>query len=148
LGASLNHLGEMDVLLTQRSQLPTQIRFGIDADMMSFTVPGDWSFPVLISVTADYTQFVEKLDRRLDRLDRGLNDLSLIQDTQSLFLGFRAFAGELISLNSGFRFLTESNRSWSVGLGLHQKAFQFDFAYIPFDVGFNNAYAIGMKYRF
>ncbi len=148
LGASLNHLGEMDVLLTQRSELPTQIRFGIDADMISFTVPGDWSFPVLLSATADYTQFVEKVDRRLDRLDRGLNDLSLVQDSQSFFLGLRAFAGELISLNSGFRFLTESNRSWSVGLGLHQQAFQFDFAYIPFDVGFNNAYAIGMKYRF
>lgn len=148
LGASLNHLGEMDVLLTQRSELPTQIRLGIDADVISFTVPGDWSFPVLLSATADFTQFIKKVDRRLDRLDRGISDLSLIQDSQSLFFGLRVFAGELISLYSGFRFLTESNRSWSVGLGLHQKAFQFDFAFIPFDVGFNNAYAIGMKYRF
>lgn len=148
LGASVNHIGEMDVLYAQSSKLPTQLRAGIDADVASVTVPGDWSFPVMISATVDYTQFLQKVDRHLDRLNSTMSDANLVQDSQSLFLGLRIKAAELISLNSGFRFLTESNRSWSAGIGIQQKGFQFDFAYIPFDTGFNNAFAIGLKYDF
>lgn len=141
LGASLNHFGEMSKLNAVASKLPTQARIGVDADIFSISVPGDLSFPVLFSTTVDYTRYLEPLDLTQ-------NDANIIKQDQSMFVGLRVFAAELISIQSGYRFLSESNRSWSAGLGVYHGDFKFDFAFIPFESGFNNGYSLGMRYQF
>lgn len=141
LGASVNHVGEMSKLNTRASKLPTQARIGLDADVLSISIPGDYSFPLLVSTTVDYTYF-------LQTLDLSLSDNNIIQNEQALFVGLRLFAADLISLNGGYRLLSESNRSWSAGIGIYKGDFKFDFAFIPFDTGFNTAYSIGIRYLF
>lgn len=141
LGASVNHVGEMSKLNARASKLPSQARAGLDADVFSVSIPGDFSFPVMLSTTVDYTYY-------LQTLDLSTSDNNQILNKQSLAVGLRLFAADLISVNAGYRFLNKSNRSWSTGIGIYTGDFKFDFAFIPFDTGFNTAYSIGIRYQF
>lgn len=141
-GAAINHLGEMQKLNERKSQLPAQFRMGTDADIVNLRFPGKMELPLLFSVTLDYVRFLQELDF-------SPNDMNIIRQNQILTTGIRVLAANMISLQTGYRFLTDESRSaWSFGLGVSEGSFNFDFAFLPFETGFNPGYSIGMRYQF
>lgn len=141
LGASVNHLGEMQKLNAVQSQLPSQFRIGTDADLLRLTFPGSMDLPLLFSVTADYVKYLHKLNLTQ-------NDSNVIITEQLFTTGVRLLAADMISIQTGYRFLSDEVRKFSFGIGVYHNDFQFDFAFLPLETGFNSAYSIGMRYQF
>lgn len=146
LGASINHFGEMNAVNTVSSQLPTELRFGLDADLLSFSLAYGDGLSIILNSSIDYVRYIDNFITSSD--GSPINDLNRIIEKDALFTSYQIRFGELASLNFGYRFLIESNRNFSFGLGLNYEMINVNFAFVPFSEGFNNGYSIGLSYLF
>jgi hypothetical protein len=136
-GVSMNNLGEMNDLFEQPSELPWHIRGGFSADIVSLNAPGFNSLPLKFIVAADVIHQLDELD----------DNREVVLSNNSVLTNLTVSLGDVINLSGGYRF-DDSARSWSAGLQVNQRDFTFDFAFIPFESGFSNAYSIGASYGF
>ncbi len=145
LAASVRNIGRMGILNDTRSELPANFNFGAHTKIIQFSTPGNTEIPVLISASADYTKPLK--NRALTSntsTTAGLNSL------QNGFVsaGLNVSISELIDLRGGYRFEKNAARSFSAGLGLITNGIHIDFAFVPFETGYGNAYSVGLRYYF
>ena len=69
LGSTLLNLGEMQDLDTEPTPLPTTYKAGINADLIQFSVTETDEIPVLISLSSDFVQPIERIEVADERDD-------------------------------------------------------------------------------
>ena len=145
LSAALLNTGKMNKLNDQASRLPTSFNAGIWTRLIQFATPGYNEIPISIAASADFTQPVNETN--IDATATGSTDYKQ-QKNGFVTTGVNVTVAGLIDLRAGYRFLKSSAREVSFGLGLQTNGIHMDFAYIPFNTGFGNAYSVGLKYYF
>ena len=140
LGAAIQNLGEMDDLNNESTQLPSNFRFGLMADLIEFVTPGVNDLPVLLSIHADYTKAINDLPRS----DYAGSD----DDGDDFFVvAMSAKFSELFYLQSGYKF-GPTERPFSIGAGIDVAPITVNYAFVPFSTGFGNVHSIGIQYYF
>lgn len=145
LAASVRNIGRMDKLNDTRSELPSNLNFGAHTQIVQFSTHGSSEIPILVSASLDYTKPLN---------NKGLiGSSSTTAGLHSLRNGFVSAGlninvSQLIDLRGGYRYDKNSARNFSAGLGLVVNGIHFDFAFVPFDTGYGNAYSAGLRYYF
>lgn len=139
VAATIQNVGEMDELNEVSTELPTNLRGGIYADVVEFTTPGRDDLPILVSLQADVVKpLVDDIDDSISTYD--LNDLRM-------HFGSTINFAELIDLRVGY-LSGESARNWSLGAGFHINSIRFNYAYLPLTTGYNDVHSLGLEYAF
>ncbi|HKI47465.1 MAG TPA: PorV/PorQ family protein [Balneolales bacterium] len=145
LSTALLNTGRMGKLNEQASRLPTSFNAGVWTRLIQFATPGYSEIPVSIAASADFTQPVNETN-----IDATGSESTAYKQQKNGFVttGVNVTVAGLIDLRAGYRFLKSSAREVSFGLGLQTNGIHMDFAYIPFNTGYGNAYSVGLKYYF
>lgn len=122
LGFSLRNLGSVDVLRTEETQLPTDLRFG-----------------------AAYKISAESINTEFTVLG-GYQNYTPVNDSH-IHLGGEAYYDEVVAVRLGYMTGYES-KGLTAGLGLQWKGVNFDYAYTPFDFNLGNSHTISLMYTF
>jgi hypothetical protein len=122
LGASVSNLGSVSELRNEASTLPTILRFG-----------------------GAYTTGVESLDGVIT----GSADLvSMSAEGRShLHVGVEAEFKKLFALRAGAQTGYEA-KSISLGMGVRQGMFRFDYAYVPFSLDMGSTHTLALLFTF
>lgn len=138
-GLSINNLGDMESLDEQSTKLPSSINAGLHIDLIEFTTTGFNDLPILISFIADWKK----------PLEAEAVSIAFDGDTTDDFisLAFSANAGDLLYLQSGYRF-GPTERPLSFGLGLSIDPIRVNYALVPFSTGFGTVHSFGVQYYF
>lgn len=143
LAASVRNIGRMSYLANTRSELPTNLNFGVHAKIIQFSTHGSSEIPILISASTDYTKPLN--DRALTTSQtQGLNPLK----NGFASVGLNVNISQLIDVRGGYRIDKNSARKFSAGLGIITNGIHIDFAFVPFETGYGNAYSVGLRYYF
>lgn len=137
IGSSLLNNGEMEILVDERSPLPTMWRTGVWSRVLQLSTVGSSEIPLTASLSADYTVPLNE--------DGSSDGATAITDPWVSF-GTEIIVSDLISLRGGVR-TGETKRRFSAGLGIEQGRFRFDYAYVPFETGFGVTHSLGITYR-
>jgi len=117
LGAALQNIGKMSRLSAEATELPRTIRAGASL------------YPFRILAMADGTVL-------LNAFLTGEISHVLPTETTRLHLGAAAEVVELVTVRAGF-ITNDSLRGFTIGGGLGSNGFLFDYAFMPFDGGFD-----------
>ncbi len=139
LGASLLNLGEMDKLINQRSQIPSQFRTGALIRIDELKLPGKNEFFFKSRLMVDYVYQLEEFDN--------IGTANINTNQGYLNIGTTFEIAEVIELQTGYR-TGDSSRSIQFGAGVITEEIKFNYAIIPFDSGFGTAHSIGIQYYF
>lgn len=137
IGSSLLNNGEMEILVDERSPLPTMWRTGAWSRVLQLSTVGSSEIPLTASLSADFTVPLN---------DDGSSDGATTITDPWMSLGTEIIVSDLISLRGGVR-TGETKRRFSAGLGIEQGSFRFDYAYVPFETGFGVTHSLGITYR-
>lgn len=137
IGSSLLNNGEMEILVDERSPLPTMWRTGVWSRVLQLSTFGTSEIPLTASLSADFTVPLN---------DDGSSDGATTITDPWMSFGTEIIVSDLISLRGGFR-TGETKRRFSTGLGIEQGSFRFDYAYVPFETGFGVTHSLGITYR-
>lgn len=140
-GTVLLNLGEMQDLDIDATPLPTTFKAGIDADIIQFSVSETDEIPVLISLSSD---FIQPLNDQV--ADEGRPDLEEIDDW-FIAAGISAEIAEIITLRGGYR-TGHTIRPISLGGSLMTGQLTFDYAFVPFDPGYQAVHSVAIRYDF
>lgn len=141
LAAAVRNIGRMSILADTRSELPTNLNFGAHAKIIQFSTHGSSEIPILISASADYTK---PLNNKALTTQPGQNSL----ENGFASVGLNINISQLIDLRGGYRLDKNSARKFSAGLGIITNGIHIDFAFVPFETGYGNAYSVGLRYYF
>lgn len=140
IGSALLNLGEMDELAELASELPTSFKFGVQADVIQFSVSESSEIPLLIGISTDMIV--------------PLHNSSTTQDSENIAQSDVYFASslsveisELITIRGGFR-TGNTTRPYSFGAGVKSGVFDFNYAFVPFETGFGSTHTISLGYNF
>jgi len=137
IGSSLLNNGEMEILVDERSPLPTMWRTGVWSRVLQLSTVGSSEIPLTASLSADYTVPLN---------ENGSSDGATAINDPWVSIGTEIIVSDLISIRGGVR-TGESKRRFSAGLGIEQGSFRFDYAYVPFETGFGVTHSLGITYR-
>ncbi len=140
-GTVILNLGEMQELDIQATPLPTTFKAGFDADLIQFSVTDTDEVPVLISVSSD---FVQPLNEQA--ADEGRPDLEDI-DNWYVSASLSADIADVISLRGGYR-SGNTIRPISFGGSLMTGQLTFDYAFVPFETGYQTVHSVAIRYDF
>lgn len=139
LGTAFQNLGEMDDLNNESTQLPSNFRAGISADLIEFVTPEFNDLPILISLHFDYTHAINDLPT---------SDYADSDNGNDFFvLAMSAKFSDLFYLQSGYKF-GPTERPFSVGAGIDIAPITVNYAFVPFSTGFGNVHSMGIQYYF
>lgn len=141
LGTTLLNLGEMQDLDTEPTPLPTTYKAGIKADFIQFSVTETDEIPVLITLSSDFVQPIERIEVADAR-----EDLESLDDWY-VTTGISAEIAEIITLRGGYR-TGNTIRPYSLGGSITSGNFGFDYAFVPFETGFQRVHSIALRYDF
>lgn len=116
LGLAAQHLGKMNELNNETTELPKTYRAGLA--VQPFTIR-----------TADDDEAAVKTYFSVDIVHRPNDDLTTAQ------FGAWLFAFDMLWLRAGY-LGDDQLRDYTAGLGLLYRSFRFDYAYLPFETGF------------
>ena len=133
VGASLLSIGEMNKLRNVATQLPTNLRVGMSGELFRFVPPKNRDLPMLITLYGDYVYLWEE---QLQTTSQNL-----------LNFGISVTAAELLEFRGGYK-TGNTDRKFSVGIGVDTPAFSFNYSLIPFETGFGTAHSVGIEYYF
>jgi len=119
LGAAVQHLGKMNELNLEKTDIPETYRAGITVE------------PLTVRTSDDDESAVQTF-LSLDVVHRPVDDVTAAQ------IGVWVFAFDFLWLRAGY-LGGDALRSYTAGLGLLYKSFRFDYAYLPFEAGFGNS---------
>ncbi|HET8864882.1 MAG TPA: PorV/PorQ family protein [Gracilimonas sp.] len=138
-GASLTNVGEMDQLNINSTSLPSNLKFGLSADIAELTAPKNDNLPILISAFADFIHPLE---------DTSGKDFAGYISSENYFnLGLALTIAEVLELSGGYK--TQNNvRPIAFGAGFTSNEITFNYALIPFNTGYGTVHSIGIKYQF
>jgi len=140
LGAVIQNLGEMGELNEVSTTLPTNFRFGVKANLIRFTTnTGVGSVPILLRV---YGDLIEPL---FDEVNN--NTVTVDQADTRFNIGTSILFNEFFDLRFGFN-SDDSARKFSSGFGISYESFRFNYAVVPFEVGFDTVHSFGLEYSF
>ena len=140
-GAALLNFGEMQDLDIEPTQLPTTFKAGLNAGLIQFSISETDEVPVLISISSDFVQPVNEL-----AADEGRPDLEDIDDWY-ITTGISADIADIISLRGGYR-TGNTIRPISFGGSLMTGQLTFDYAFVPFETGYQTVHSIAIRYDF
>lgn len=147
LGTVAQSIGKMDLLNATRSEIPGQWKLGTEIQAIQFTVPGETSIPVLISVAADYVLPIEWIDQEQFPLADDLSGNFQNGSDSWINVGVRTDISDLLNLRFGFT-TAETSRPFSMGVGIRRFGVDADIAFVPFNDGFGSAVSFGLRYAF
>ncbi len=127
LGAALRNSGSMDADGAQASPVPSELRFGADADLFSFTVAGSGEIPLLVGISGDFIS---------------PNDASAYTA-----MGLRLSVADVIDLRGGWQ-SGDTVRPLSGGIDIRYGRWRFGYAVVPFESGFGTTHTLGAGIRF
>lgn len=128
LGAALQNIGEMSVLNAEATELPRTIRGGISV------------YPFRILAMADGTVL-------LNAFLSGEVSHVIPSETTRFHLGAAAEVVELVTVRAGF-ITNDELRGLTIGGGIGSNGFIFDYAFLPFDGGFDGpGHVISLLYE-
>lgn len=116
LGAAAQHLGEMNELQIETTDLPKTYRVGVGAQPVVVRTADDDLSTVLAYVAVDLVH-------------RPSDDITAVQ------IGAWLHAFDFVWLRAGY-LGDDALRDYTAGLGLFYRSFRFDYAYLPFETGF------------
>ncbi len=137
IGSSLLNNGEMEILVDERSPLPTMWRTGVWSRVLQLSTVGSSEIPLTAAFSADFTVPLN---------DEGSSDGATAITDPWISTGVEVIVSDLISLRGGIR-TGKTKRRFSTGLGIEQGSFRFDYAYVPFETGFGVTHSLGITYR-
>ncbi len=137
IGSSFLNYGEMEILVEQRSPLPTMWKSGVWSRILQVSTLGSSEIPLSVALSADFTVPLN---------EDGSSDGATAITEPWISTGMEVVVSELISIRSGIR-TGETKRRFSAGLGIEQGNFRFDYAYVPFETGFGVTHSLGITYR-
>lgn len=139
VSATIQNLGEMELLNNDRTQLPTLLRGGLNANIFAVGSE-DLNFPLSVSL---FTDVVFPLN------DDSVNDPndSVSPDDVYLNVGLSVEAANIITVRGGYK-SGESARPFSFGLGVVFNNITANYSLVPFETGFGTVHSIGIGYRF
>ncbi|MDX1637068.1 MAG: PorV/PorQ family protein [Balneolaceae bacterium] len=132
-GVSLLSLGKMNELRDEPTELPSNLRAGVAAELFEFTPPKNRDLPMLISIYADYISLFEE--------ETGT------ADENSFNLGLSVNVAGLVDIRGGYK-TGRTDRKFGLGIGVDTQSISFNYSLIPFETGFGTAHSIGMEYYF
>ena len=139
-GFVIQNAGEMGELNEVSTQLPTNFRVGIKADLIKFTTSDAYgNIPVLLRV---YGDFIEPL---FDEIDN--STITVDQADARFNIGTSVLFADMFDLRFGFN-SDDSARKFSSGFGVNYESFRFNYAVVPFEVGFDTVHSFGLEYFF
>ncbi|MTI88011.1 MAG: PorV/PorQ family protein [Balneolaceae bacterium] len=138
-GVSFSNLGEMGKLNNEATELPSNFKMGISADIVQFSPPKNNDLPILFSVAVDYVNPLQSTDNK--------DYANYTSPDPHLNLGFEFTVAEVLSVSTGYK-TQNSVRPISFGASIHSETITFDYALIPFNTGFGTVHSIGIKYKF
>lgn len=137
-GISLLNIGKLDELNNESTPLPELLRTGVALDVFEFTPPKNANLPVLLSVSTDY---IQPLNKR-ETLQNG--DVK----TDAYFnLGLRLNIAEVLQLSSGYK-TGDTAKPFSFGVELITDQIKFSYALVPYRYGIGSLNSIGLQYKF
>lgn len=139
ISASLQNIGEMEVLNNDRTNLPALLRGGLSAKV--FAVTGEeMRFPFTVSLLADA---VFPLN------DQNGNDPNNSVSPDDLYfnVGLSINAADIITIRGGYK-SGDSARPLSFGVGVVLNNITANYALVPFETGFGTVHSIGIGYQF
>ncbi len=116
VGAAAQHLGKMNDLYTEATELPETYRGGITVQPFTIRTADDDESAVDVYVSAELVH-------------RPGDDVTTYQ------IGAWIYAFEFLWIRAGY-LGDDALRDYTAGLGLLYKSFRFDYAYLPFETGF------------
>lgn len=131
-GVSLLNVGKMNELRDEPTQLPTNLRAGVVAELFTIVPPKNDDLPILVSLYGDYVNMWEEDE---------------ILDQNSFNLGISFDVASLVEVRGGYK-TGNRNRSFSFGVGVDTESIGFHYSLVPFETGFGTAHSIGMEYYF
>ena len=139
IGAHVENLGSMNTLVIQSSNLPTNIRTGISADIAQFTFPKGDNVPLLLTTNLEIVTPIS---------ERFISEDSQVSVPSPFILtGLSLLIDDIGILRLGYR--TDDNiRSFSFGTGVFIDRFQFNYSLSPTETGFSPIHSIGLIYSF
>ncbi|MEM1269339.1 MAG: PorV/PorQ family protein [Bacteroidota bacterium] len=136
VGASVQHLGEMEELGLEASALPTTIRAGVTLRPFDIITEDDF---------VEYGESEPKQEAVLRTTVRFDVSHQTEAERTRLHAGLEGELFDMIALRAGY-ITNHDTRSATFGLGFAIDAFGFDFAYLPFDAGFSSAQVLTLRY--
>jgi len=138
-GISLLHIGSMQNLNQTGNPLPSTVRAGFEFTLPYVALDALDALPITVRLHTDYVIPVEKSMTR----DFTLNDTN----SHHALLGISASLDGSLELRAGIR-TGETERRYSLGLGINLQPVDVHYAFIPFSTGYDNAHSIGIRYHF
>lgn len=132
-GASVLSVGQMNKLSNQATELPTNLRAGVVAELFQFIPPKNKNLPVLVTLYGDYINLLE--------------DQSRNEENSFFNLGLSFDVAQLIEIRGGYK-VGNTDRKIAFGIGLDTQSLSFNYSMIPFETGFGTAHSIGIEYHF
>ncbi|MDR8392341.1 PorV/PorQ family protein [Aliifodinibius sp. S!AR15-10] len=133
VGTSLLSVGKMNKLRDEATELPTNLRAGVIAELFQFIPPKNEELPILVTFYGDYINLWEEVN------SNGSN---------SFFnFGLSFNVATLVEVRGGYK-IGDTDRNFSVGVGINTESLSFNYSMIPFETGFGTAHSIGIEYYF
>ncbi len=128
IGAALQNVGEMSVLNAQATELPRTLRGGVSIYPFRILAMADGSVLLNAFLTGEVSHVIPT-------------------ETTRFHLGAAAEVVELVTVRSGF-ITNDELRGLTIGGGLGSNGFIFDYAFLPFDGGFDGpGHVISLLYE-
>lgn len=137
-GISVLNIGKLDELNNQSTPLPELMRAGIALDVFEFAPPKNSDLPILVSVSSDYVQPLNKRETFQD---------GEVQNDPYFNFGLRFNIAEVLELSSGFK-TGDQAKQFSFGAGLVTDIINVNYALVPYRYGFGSLNSIGLQYKF
>lgn len=139
ISAALQNLGRMDLLNNERTQLPANLRGGINAKVFAIA-DGENRFPVSVSLLSDIVYPLNE--------ENGSESSNTISRDEVFFnIALSIEAANIITLRGGYK-TGSTSRSFSFGTGILLNNITANYALIPFETGFGTVHSLGIGYRF
>lgn len=138
VGTSVLNMGQMEVLVEERSPLPGIWKTGVWAEVIQFSVQGSSEIPVLIALGADYSLPLD---------ENSVSDGASFVNDPWFSTGVEVTVSELLSFRAGFR-TGDTKRNFSSGLGINVRNTKFSYAFVPFETGFGTVHSLGLSFFF
>lgn len=116
-GAALQNVGKMEELLDESTELPTTIRVGVTAFPFSLLMSDDAATLLQTTLSAEMVHVFP-------------------DETSQIHVGVGVEVLEVIDVRAGY-VSNDALRSYSFGLGFGYESFVFDYAFLPFERGFD-----------
>jgi hypothetical protein len=137
-GISVLNIGKLDELNSEPTNLPELLRVGLALDVLEFTPPKNSDLPVLVSISSDYVQPLNKRETLQD---------GEIQNEPYFNIGLRLSFADVLELSSGYK-TGEQAKQFSFGIGLVTDIIKINYALVPYRYGFGSLNSIGLQYKF